>query len=173
MIQSKDWVMLFAIFGAMGVSILWPQTGAPFRPYLMICMMMLLFLRFLSFRTAKRISKNHYSLSLALCIFIILGVVSRYADFFHDKPSVILEAVLVSVALAVVSFSVGTLASLRQPLQDRLSIIISFGIINNILVVVFSSEFFGPIEPLVAMVYIVPFFCSIIFLRAYAMKLKK
>jgi bile acid:Na+ symporter, BASS family len=111
--------------------------------------------------------------SLILCIMIILGVVSRYADFFHGKPSVILEAVLVSVGLAVFSFVAGALASLRQPLADRLSIIISFGIINNILVVVFSSEFFGPIEPLVAMVYTVPFFCSIVFLRAYAMWLKK
>jgi bile acid:Na+ symporter, BASS family len=302
MIQIKDCVMLVAIFGAMGVSILWPQTGAPFRPYPMAFMMLLLFLsflsipiesilqtarscglrlcgwlvlklvvlpiglfyltrafypeyalsalllggistgvvspffstllnantalvimmvtvssilvpftlpvlvrtladqtlviplqamvrllaqvvlaplvaaevlRFLSLRAAERISKSHYGLSLVLCIVIILGVVSRYADFFHRKPSVILEAVLISVVLAVFSFLVGCLASLRQPLQDRLSIIISFGIINNILVVVFSSEFFGPIEPLVAMVYTVPFFCSIIFLRAYAMQLRK
>jgi bile acid:Na+ symporter, BASS family len=302
MIQTKDWLMLAAIFGAMGVSILWPQAGAPFQPYPMVFMMMLLFLsflsipiesilqtargcwlrlgcwlvlklvilpvllfyltravypeyalsalllggistgvvspffstlldantalvimmvtassilvpftlpvlvrilaeqtlvislpamvqllaqvvlaplfaaevlRFLSFRTAERISRNHYGLSLLLCIVIILGVVSRYADFFYGKPSVILEAVLVSAVLAVFSFVAGGLASLGRPLDDRLSIIISFGIINNILVVVFSSEFFGPIEPLVAMVYIVPFFCSIVFLRAYAMWLRK
>lgn len=302
MIQTKDWVMLVAIFGAMGVSILWPEAGVPFRPYPMVFMMMLLFLsflsipiesilqkargcglrlcgwlalklvilpiglfymtravyseyaltalllggistgvvspffstllnantplvimmvtassilvpftlpvlvrtladqtlvislpamvrllaqvifapllaaevlRFLSSRTAERISRNHYALSLILCVVIILGVVSRYADFFYRKPSVILEAVLVAVVLAVFSFAAGALASLRQPLADRLSIVISFGIINNILVVVFSSEFFGPIEPLVAMVYTVPFFCSIVFLRAYAMWLKK
>jgi bile acid:Na+ symporter, BASS family len=302
MIQIKDWLMLVAIFGAMGVSILWPQAGAPFQSYPMIFMMMLLFLsflsipvesilrtargcwlklcgwlvlklvllpaglyylfravcpeyalsalllggistgvvspffstllnantalvimmvtassilvpftlpllvgtladqtlvislpamvrllaqvilaplvaaealRFLSFRVAERISRNHYGLSLILCILVILAVVSRYADFFYHKPWVILEAVVVSAVLAVSSFVAGGLASLRQPLDDRLSIIISFGIINNILVVVFSSEFFGPIEPLVAMVYIVPFFCSIVFLRAYAMWLKK
>jgi bile acid:Na+ symporter, BASS family len=302
MIQTKDWVMLVAIFGAMGVSILWPEAGAPFRPYPMVFMMMLLFLsflsipiesilqtargcglrlsgwlalklvilpvglfyltravypeyaltalllggistgvvspffstllnantplvimmvtvssilvpftlpvlvrtladqtlvmslpamvrllvqvifapliaaeilRFLSSRTVERISRNHYALSLLLCIVIVLGVVSRYANFFYSKPSVILEAVLVAVVLAVFSFAAGALASLRQPLADRLSIVISFGIINNILVVVFSSEFFGPIEPMVAMVYTVPFFCSIVFLRAYAMWLKK
>jgi hypothetical protein len=38
---------------------------------------------------------------------------------------------------------------------------------------VFSSEFFGPLEPLVAMVYCVPFFCSIVFLRAYASWIQK
>jgi BASS family bile acid:Na+ symporter len=302
MIQTKDWVMLAAIFGAMLVSIVWPQAGAPFSPYPMVFMMMLLFLsflsipiesilqtargcglqlcgwlvlklvvlpvglfyltravypeyalsalllggistgvvspffstllnantalvimmvtassilvpftlpvlvrtlagetlvmslptmvrllaqvifaplvaaellRFLSSRAAEKISRNHYAFSLILCIAIILGVVSRYADFFYRKPSIIVEAVLVSMVLAVFFFVAGALASLRQPLDDRLSIIISFGIINNILVVVFSSEFFGPIEPLVAMVYCVPFFGSIVFLRAYAVWLQK
>ena len=302
MIQTKDWLMLAAIFCAMLVSIVWPQAGAPFRPYPMVFMMVLLFLsflsipiesilrtargrglrfcgwlvlklvvlpigfyyaarvvypeyalsalllggissgvvspffsnllnantalvivmvtassvlvpftlpvlvrtlagqtlvislpamvrllaqvifaplvaaellRFLSSRTAERIARNHYVLSLVLCIAIILGVVSRYADFFYHKPSVILEAVLVAIVLAVFSFGAGALGSLRQPLGDRLSIILSFGLINNILVVVFSSEFFGPIEPLVAMVYCLPFFGSIVFLRAYAVWLQK
>jgi bile acid:Na+ symporter, BASS family len=129
--------------------------------------------RFFSSRAAESISRNHYVLSLALCTAIILGVVSRYADFFYHKPSVIVEAVLVSVVLAVFSFGAGALASLRQAPGDRLSAVVSFGLINNILVVVFSSEFFGPLEPLVAMVYCVPFFCSIVFLRAYAAWLEK
>lgn len=302
MIQSKDWLMLVAVFGAMLAGILWPQAGTPFSPYPMVMMMVLLFLsflsipietilqtargcglrlcgwlavkllilpvglfyviravypeyalsalllggissgvvapffstllkantalvimmvtassilvpftlpllvrmltgqtvviplpamirllaqvifapliaaellRFLSPRTAEKISSNHYALSLVLCTVIVLGVVSRYADFFYDQPSVILEAVLVSVVLAVFSFGAGALASLRQPPADRLSIVISFGLINNILVLVFSSEFFGPLEPLVAMVYCVPFFCSIVFLRAYGAWLQK
>ncbi len=302
MIQTKDCLMLAAIFGAMLVSIIWPQVGAPFSPYPMVLMMVLLFLsflplpiesiwrmargcglrlcgwlllklvalpvglftltrafypeyalaalllggistgvtspffstllkantalvilmvtassvlvpftlpvlvrtlagqtlvislpamiwllaqvilaplaaaellRFLSSRTAERISRHHYALSLLLCVTIMLGVTSRYADFFYRTPSVIVEAVLVSVVLAVSSFVVGALASLRQPLDDRLALIISFGIINNVLVVVFSSECFGPLEPLVAMVYTVPFFCSIIFLRAYALWSKR
>jgi bile acid:Na+ symporter, BASS family len=297
MIQTRDWLMLAAIFGAMLVGTVWPQVGAPFSPYPMVFMMALLFLNFLSLpiesilqtargcglrlcgwlvvkllilpvglfyltraiypeyalsalllggissgvvapffsnllkantalvimtvtassimapftlpllvrtlagqtlvislpamvrllaqvifaplaaaellrllspATADRISSNHYALSLLLCLAIILGVVSRYADFFYHQPSVILAAVFVSVVLAAFSFGTGALASLGQPLTDRLAIIISFGLINNILVVVFSSEFFGPIEALVAMVYCVPFFCSIIFLRAYA-----
>ena len=126
-------------------------------------------LRYFSARTAERISRFHYPLSLVLCAAIMLGVTPRYADFFYRTPSVILEALLVSAILAASCFVVGVLAAIRQPLDDRLAVVISFGIINNILVVVFSSEFFGPIEPLVAMVYTVPFFCSILFLRAYAL----
>jgi bile acid:Na+ symporter, BASS family len=302
MIQTKDGIMLTAIFGAMVVSIVWPQAGGVFRPYPMVFMMVLLFLsflslpiesilqttrgcglrlcgwlvlklvilpvglfyltravspeyaltalllggistgvvspffsnllnantalvimmvtlssilvpftlpilvgtlagrtlvislpamvwllaqviflplvaaellRFLSSRVAERISRHHYALSLVLCVAIILGVVSRYAEFFYRHPAVILEALLISVILAVSSFVAGAVASLRQPQGDRLAIIISFGIINNILVVVFSSEFFGPLEPLVAIVYCIPFFGSIVFLRAYATWLKR
>jgi hypothetical protein len=33
MIQTKDWIILVAIFGTMGVGILWPEAGAPLRPY--------------------------------------------------------------------------------------------------------------------------------------------
>jgi bile acid:Na+ symporter, BASS family len=297
MIETKDWVMLVAMFGAMLVSIVWPQAGVLFSPYTMVLMMVLLFLSFLtipmesilrtarssalrlcgwiflklvilpvgvfgltqtiypeyaltalllggvssgvvspffstllkantalvitmvtassilvpftlpvlvgmlagqslvislpamirllaqviflpmivaellrlvSSRTAEKISRHHYVLSVVLCVAIILGVVSRYSDFFYHKPSVILEAVLIAVVLAVLSFGTGAMASIRQPAADRVAIILSFGLINNILVVVFSSEFFGPMESLVAMVYIVPFFCSIVFLRAYA-----
>jgi bile acid:Na+ symporter, BASS family len=130
-------------------------------------------LRLLSPAAAERISRNHYAVSLILCMAIILGVFSRYADFFYRKPSVIMEAALVSVVLAASSFAAGVLASFRQPLGERLALIISFGLINNILVVVFSSQFFGPIEPLVAVVYCIPFFCSIVFLRAYAAWLQK
>lgn len=130
-------------------------------------------LRFFSIGTAERISRSHYPLSLVLCVVIVLGVASRYSGFFYHTPWVIGEAVLVSLVLALASFGAGALASLGQPLPDRLAIIVSFGLINNILVVVFSSEFFGPLEPLVAMVYCVPFFCSIVFLRAYAGWLQK
>lgn len=126
-------------------------------------------LRYFSPGTARQLSRFHYPLSLLLCAVIMLGVTPRYAEFFHDTPSAIMEALLVSAVLAVACFAAGILAAFRQPLDDRLAVIISFGIINNILVVVFSSEFFGPIEPLVAMVYTVPFFCSIVFLRAYAL----
>lgn len=38
---------------------------------------------------------------------------------------------------------------------------------NNVLVIVFSSQFFGPIEPMVAAMYMIPFFAVVIPLRYY------
>ena len=39
--------------------------------------------------------------------------------------------------------------------------------VNSVLVIVFSSEFFGPVEPLVAAMYTIPFFVIVIPLRYY------
>jgi BASS family bile acid:Na+ symporter len=116
----------------------------------------------------EKIVAIRYPLSLVLCVLIILGVFSRYADYLHSNPAILVDALLASFALAVLLFAAGVLVSLGKPAAERLAVVISMGLMNNILVVVFSSRFFGPIEPLVAMIYCIPFFCSIIFLRAYA-----
>ena len=125
-------------------------------------------LRWLSSSIAEKIVAKRYPVSLVLCVAIILGVFSKYADYLHNNPAILLDALLAATVLAALLFGAGVLASTGQTVSDRLAVVISFGLINNILVVVFSSEFFGVIEPLVAMIYCIPFFCSIVFLRAYA-----
>jgi BASS family bile acid:Na+ symporter len=45
--------------------------------------------------------------------------------------------------------------------------VVMLGNINNVLVIVFASEFFGPVEPLVAAMYMIPFFVIVIPLRCY------
>jgi bile acid:Na+ symporter, BASS family len=116
---------------------------------------------------ASRIVSNRYLVSLALCAGIVLGVFSRYAGYLHENPMVLLHALLAAALLAALFFTAGILISIGQHVADRLAALISLGLINNILIVVFSSQFFGLIEPLVAMVYTIPFFGSIVFLRAY------
>jgi BASS family bile acid:Na+ symporter len=44
------------------------------------------------------------------------------------------------------------------------------GNMNNVLVIVFSSAFFGPIEPIVAAMYIIPFLGLVMPLRYYAQR---
>jgi len=39
---------------------------------------------------------------------------------------------------------------------------------NNVLVIVFASEFFGPLEPTVAAMYMIPFFGLILPIRGYS-----
>ena len=113
------------------------------------------------------IKKCQYPLILVIFAIANMGIFSEYAEFFYRKPMTILAAFLVSVTLATFYFLAGLLFSWGRPLEDRLSVVISFGIMNNVLVLIFSSQFFGPIEPTVAAIYTIPFYGLILPLRFY------
>jgi BASS family bile acid:Na+ symporter len=49
--------------------------------------------------------------------------------------------------------------------ENQLAGTIILGNMNYLLVIVFSSQFFGPVEPLAAAMYVIPFFGLVIPLR--------
>ena len=116
--------------------------------------------------TAK-LSKGQYSVSLVSFVITNLGIFSRYAAFLREEPSTVLISLGVSVILAAAYFVAGMLFSMGRPLPDHFSSIIAFGFINNVLVLVLSSEFFSPLEATVAAMYTIPFFGLIVPLRLY------
>jgi len=122
-------------------------------------------------RTAPRlvsgIMKIQYSFSVVLFALINLGVFSRYADFFYREPVVIIEATAVATLLGGIYGLSGALFFLNKPMRDRFAGAISVGNMNNVLVIVFSSQFFGPLEPTVASLYLLPYFGLIIPMRFY------
>jgi len=117
--------------------------------------------------------KVRFPLSLVIFAVINMGVFSKYAHFFRQNPETILEATIVAIVLGAVYFAVGILAAWRAPVNDQVASAISMGNINNILVIVFASEFFGPIEPTLAAMYIIPFFGLIFPLRLYRRIMEK
>jgi BASS family bile acid:Na+ symporter len=56
--------------------------------------------------------------------------------------------------------------------EDRLAGAISFANMNNVLIVVFSSQFFGPLAPALAALYMLPFFTMIVPARIVGQLLK-
>lgn len=108
-----------------------------------------------------------YPVSLALFAISNLGVFSAYSDFFRQQPLFILEALVVALILGLIYLVAGVLLSWGRVLEDQLGAVICFGIMNNILVIVFSSRFFSPIEPTVAAMYMIPFFGLLLPLRAW------
>jgi len=113
------------------------------------------------------IQQRQYGFALVLFALTNLGVFSKYAEFLRRHPAFILEALAVAAALAAIYFGAGIICSLGQPLPDQLALSIVFGMMNYVLVIVFSSEFFGPIEPTLAAVYSIPFFTLLVPLRLY------
>jgi BASS family bile acid:Na+ symporter len=116
---------------------------------------------------SAKLSKSQYGISLVAFMIINLGVFSRYAALLREEPSTVLISLGVSSILAVAYFVAGMLFSLGRPLPDHLSSIISFGLINNVFVLVLSSEFFSPLEATVAAMYTIPFFGLVVPLGLY------
>ena len=76
-------------------------------------------------------------------------------------------AALVAVALAALFMVFGLMVFWKSPVSDQLATAICMCNINNVLVLVFSSQFFGPLEPTLAAMYLFPFYSVIVPLGAY------
>ena len=113
------------------------------------------------------IMKRRYPISLAVFASINLAVFSKYSVFFHKHPAIIIEAALAAVALGGIYLVAGLAGLLRSPVENQLAAVITIGNVNNVLVLVFASEFFGPLEPTLAAIYMIPFFGLIFPLRVY------
>ena len=124
-------------------------------------------IRYLLPRLVAPILKIQFRVSLLAFALINLGVFYRYSHFFEKEPSVIITATVVGFVLAAIYCIVGILFFRRGPVENQLAGAVMLGNLNNVLVIVFSSEFFGPIEPLVAAMYMAPFFVIVIPLRYY------
>ena len=116
--------------------------------------------------TAK-LSKAQYCISLTAFAVTNVGVFSRYSAFLREEPSTVFISLGVAAILAAAYFVAGMLFSLGRPLPDHLSLIISFGLINNILGLVLSAKFFGHLEATVAAMYTIPFFGLLVPMRLY------
>jgi Predicted Na+-dependent transporter len=124
-------------------------------------------IRYLIPKLVAPIIKIQFPVSLFMFALINLGVFYRYAPFFKKEPFVILLATLVVFILAAIYCAVGIFFFRKSSLENQLAGAVMLGNLNNVLVIVFSSEFFGPVEPLVAAIYTIPFFVIVIPLRCY------
>jgi BASS family bile acid:Na+ symporter len=124
-------------------------------------------IRYLLPRLVEPILKIQFPISLLMFALINLGVFYRYSAFFKKEPSVIVLATVATFVLAAIYCMIGIGFFRKGPVENQLAGAVMLGNINNVLVIVFSSEFFGPVEPLVAAMYMIPFFVIVIPLRYY------
>jgi len=107
-------------------------------------------IRYMIPRLVAPILKIQFPVSLLMFALINMGVFYRYAPFFREEPSVIMMAIIVVFVLAAIYCVVGIFFFRKGPLHNHLAGAVMLGNLNNVLVIVFSSQFFGPVEPLVA-----------------------
>jgi BASS family bile acid:Na+ symporter len=124
-------------------------------------------IRYLLPRLVAPIQKIRFPVSLLLFALINLGVFYRYASFFKRDPSVIIMSTVVAFVLATIYCVIGIAFFRKKSVENQIAGAVMLGNVNNVLVIVFSSEFFGPIEALVASMYTIPFWVIVIPLRYY------
>jgi bile acid:Na+ symporter, BASS family len=124
-------------------------------------------LKKLSSTAVESLRRHQFPISLFMFAVTNMGIFSKYSSFFYQEPMTIASAAVVAFALAALYLVAGILLSWGRPVEDQVAAVICLGITNNVLVIVFSSQFFTPIEPTVAAMYMIPFFALIVPLRAY------
>jgi len=115
----------------------------------------------------EALTRHRYPISLATFAAINFGVFSKYGAYFRQQPDTLLNATLVAVGLGAVYFFLGIFALWGKETENRIASAITVGNINNVLIIVFSSQFFGPLEATVAAMYMIPFFGLIFPMRAW------
>jgi BASS family bile acid:Na+ symporter len=124
-------------------------------------------LKRVSLRTVDRLVRRQFPFSLILFAFTNLGVFSQFSGFFLSNPQMLLLSIGAAFLLAGIYLAAGIGAAWRWSLPDQLAAAISLGVMNNILVIVFSAHFFTPLEPTTAAAYMIPYWMLVLPLRAW------
>jgi bile acid:Na+ symporter, BASS family len=113
----------------------------------------------------ETIAARRFPISLVLFGVINFGVFSKYSAFFFQQPGQLLVCVGVAYALSVIYYAAGFLLTPGRAVPQRVAAAVSLAVMNNVLVIVFSAEFFGPLSPTLAAMYMFPFFTMIVPVR--------
>jgi BASS family bile acid:Na+ symporter len=124
-------------------------------------------LKKVSSRAVDLIRAKQFAFSLVIFAMTNLAVFSKFADFFRQNIGILMTSISVAFLLGAICVACGILAAWRWRLPDQLASVISLWIMNYILVLVFSAQFFSPIEPTVAALYTFPFYALVIPVRAW------
>ncbi len=114
----------------------------------------------------------HFPVSITIFAAINLGVFSKYSRFFFHSPRFIFVSLGVAYGLSIIYYLVGFLLVPGKNSSDRIAAGISFAVMNNVLVIVFSSHFFGPLSPTLAAMYMFPLFSMVIPIKILGSRFK-
>ncbi len=129
-----------------------------------------IFLRYFAPSLSKKLERIQFPVSMVIFGLVNLGVFPKYSSFFTERPGEIAGAILVAFILSAVYHVVGFLAARGLRKEDRLAGAASFAYMNSVLIIVFSAQFFDILSPMLAVVYMFPFFVMVVPARIVADK---
>ena len=121
-----------------------------------------IFVRYFAPSFSKRLEKIQFPVSMVIFGLVNLGVFPKYSSFFSERPGELAGAIFVAFILSAICHIVGFLAAWGLSKEDRLAGAASFAYMNSVLIIVFAAQFFDPLSPVLAVVYMFPFFIMIV-----------
>jgi BASS family bile acid:Na+ symporter len=118
------------------------------------------------------IQRFQFPISMVLLAAVNLGVFSKYSAFFFRNPGQLILATGIAYVLSVIYYLTGFILSPGQEVKEKVAAGVGLALMNNVLVIVFSAEFFGPLSPTLAAMYMFPFFTMIVPVKLVANRLK-
>ena len=97
-------------------------------------------------KLAKKIEDKSFLLSMILISFINFGIFAKYSNYFFSQYSFVITMTVAAFALYFVYGLIGYVSAFLLGKKDksyRIAAFVIMSYVNNILVVVFASEFFG------------------------------
>ena len=105
---------------------------------------------------AEYILKRQFIVALIAVLLSTTAIFSKYADVLHQSPLLVVRALGAACLLGLLMMSAGLFLPGTFPAQRRLAFLVSYGTMNNVLMLIVSIQFFSVTESLMAAMYLVP-----------------
>ena len=114
-------------------------------------------------RVTEYILKHQFPVSVST---IALAIFSNYSGVLHQSPSLVVKALGAACLLGAVMMVGGLFLPRSMPPQRKLAFLISYGTMNNVLMLIVSLEFFSASESIMAAMYLLPLNALLVYYRA-------
>ena len=117
-------------------------------------------------RVTEYILKHQFPVSVSTIALSTLAIFSNYSGVLHQSPSLVVKALGAACLLGAVMMVGGLFLPRSMPPQRKLAFLISYGTMNNVLMLIVSLEFFSASESIMAAMYLLPLNALLVYYRA-------
>ena len=117
-------------------------------------------------RVTEYILKHQFPVSVSTIALSTLAIFSNYSGVLHQSPSLVVKALGAACLLGAVMMAGGLFLPRSMPPQRKLAFLISYGTMNNVLMLIVSLEFFSASESIMAAMYLLPLNALLVYYRA-------
>lgn len=115
---------------------------------------------------AKFADEKSFALSLIFIVLINFGMFAKFADYFYEEQTFLLQTIAAAF-ICYVAYSFVGYVSTAGGRHERSAGLISMSYVNNVLVAVFAFQFFGPQVAALAALYNIPYYAGIVAIKKF------